>query len=452
LIPLMISILLLTDAPEHASRVQADLARLGIHCVGAVACNELVRAAVQKAPDAIVVDDAFPGPQTFAALRALQASAPHPVVMFAAGLDGDAVADAIDAGVHALVFGGYDGVRMRPLVRLAQARFRHEQQLRRELADLDRRFDERKLVDRAKGILMRATQLPEEEAFRLLRGASMRDNRRVGQVSREVIDAARHAEAVNRAGQLRMLSQRLVKLHALLATGTDAAGTGALLAQTVERTDANLVRLAETLAPGAYADLVQPIQTAWKLLRKPLGRPADGARLAALDDAAENLLQLAEQLTASLELDNNGKPLHLVNVSGRQRMLSQRVVKLALLAELLPHAAAEATIERIAAAIAEFEASLQYLNTIPLATPETTALLATAQKEWATVIDHVGNRAAGDGGAGVRDSSGGSGTGSAEAGRLALAGASEALLATFDRLTAIYERSMTILTGPQAVT
>ncbi len=442
----MISILVLTDAPEHAKRVQADLARLGIHCVGAVDCEELVRAAVQEAPDAIVVDDAYPGPQTFAALRAMQASAPHPVVMFAAGLDGDAVADAVDAGVHALVFGGFDGVRLRPLVRLAQARFRHEQQLRRALADLDRRFDERKLVDRAKGILMRATQLPEEEAFRLLRGVSMRDNRRVGQVSREVIDAARHAEAVNRAGQLRMLSQRLVKLHALLATGTDAAGTGALLAQTVERTDANLARLAETLAPGAYGDLVQPIQAAWKLLRKPLGRPADAARLAALDDAAESLLQLAEQLTASLELDHDGKPLRLVNVSGRQRMLSQRVVKLALLAALLPEPLAEATTDRIAAAMAEFEASLQYLNTIPLATPETAALLAAAQKEWATVVGNIGNRA---GSASGKDRGKDSGDGAA-AGRLALAGASEALLATFDRLTAIYERSMTLLTGPQA--
>jgi two-component system, response regulator PdtaR len=434
----MISVLVLTDAPEHATLVQADLARIGIHCLGAVDRDELVRMVVQKAPDALVVAEAYPGPRTFAALNAMQASSPRPVVMFAPGIEGDAIATAVDAGVHALVFGSYDGLRMRPLIQLAQARFRHEQQQGRALAELDRRYDERKLVDQAKAILMRATQLPEEEAFRLLRDASMRGNRRVGQVSREVIDAARHAEAVNRAGQLRMLSQRLVKLHLLLATGTDAAGTGALLAQTIERTDANLARLAEVLAPGAYGDLLQPIQVAWKLLRKPLPRAADAGRLASLDDEAERLLQLAEQLTTSLELHGNSKPLHLVNLSGRQRMLSQRVVKLALLAALSPDSADDAASARIAAAIAEFEAALQYLETIPLATPETAALLATARKEWSVVVGNVGDRA------------GSSGAGDHAATRLALAGASEALLGIFDRLTAIYERSMTLLTEPRS--
>ena len=428
----MISVLILTDAPEHAGRMQSDLARVGIHCVGAVDSDDLVRAAVQKAPDAILVDETNPDPRTYAALSAMQASAPRPVLMFAAAIEGNGIDRAVDAGVHALVLGSYDGRRLRPLIQLAQVRFRHEQQLRRTLADLNRRYDERKLVDRAKGILMRATQLPEEEAFRILRSASMRGNRRVGQVSREVIDAARDAEAVNRAGQLRMLSQRLVKLHALLATGTDAAGTGALLAQTVDRTDANLARLAETLSPQTYGDLLQPIQAAWKLLRKPLTRAPDAARLGSLDAAAEKLLQLAEQLTASLELDGTGTPLHLVNVSGRQRMLSQRVVKLALLAALPQDGAANIARNRIAPAIEEFDASLQYLVSIPLVTQETGGLLANARTEWSTVVASI------DGG------------GSPD-GRLALAGASEALLATFDRLTAIYERSMAVLTDPQAV-
>ena len=61
---------------------------------------------------------------------------------------------------------------------------------------------------------LRAGRLPEDEAFRILRSASQRDQRRVGQVARRLIDAARGAEAVNRAGQLRMLSQRIVKLQA----------------------------------------------------------------------------------------------------------------------------------------------------------------------------------------------------------------------------------------------
>jgi hypothetical protein len=73
-------------------------------------------------------------------------------------------------------------------------------------ADSPEHAEERTLVDRAKGILMKAGGLSEDEAFRILRSASQRNQRRVGQVSRRLIDAARAAEAVNRAGQLRMLS------------------------------------------------------------------------------------------------------------------------------------------------------------------------------------------------------------------------------------------------------
>jgi hypothetical protein len=195
--------------------------------------------------------------------------------------------------------------------------------------------------------------------------------------------------------------------------------------------DANLARLAETLSPETYGDLLQPIQAAWKLLRKPPARAPDAARLDSLDAAAEKLLHLAEQLTASLELDGTGTPLHLVNVSGRQRMLSQRVAKLALLAALPPEGAAGSARNRIAPAIEEFDASMQYLVSIPLVTPETSGLLANARTEWSTVLANIDS-------------------GDSPDGRLALAGASEALLATFDRLTAIYERSMAILTDPQA--
>ena len=124
---------------------------------------------------------------------------------------------------------GYAPQRLRPLVHLAQARQAREQELRGALAELSDRFEERKLVDKAKGILMRARQLSEEEAFGLLRTASMHGNQRVGQVSRQVIDTAEVAEAINRAGQLRMLSQRLVKLSALACTKSEAAAAQTLL-------------------------------------------------------------------------------------------------------------------------------------------------------------------------------------------------------------------------------
>jgi len=84
-----------------------------------------------------------------------------------------------------------------PGTRGAEDRFRAFARLKAELEEAKSQLEERKLVDRAKGILMRSLQIPEEEAFGLLRRASMHEQQRVGLVSRRVIDDARdNTEAV----------------------------------------------------------------------------------------------------------------------------------------------------------------------------------------------------------------------------------------------------------------
>src|SRR5258706_96076 len=120
-----------------------------------------------------------------------------------------------------------------------------------------------KLVDRAKGILMRARQVSEDEAFKVLRMASMHSNQRVGQVSQQVIAAAGIAESVNRAGQLRMLSQRVVKLYALRVADPQRAAHGELLAQSVQRVDASLAALAKSLSKPTYGDLLDAVLGPW---------------------------------------------------------------------------------------------------------------------------------------------------------------------------------------------
>ncbi len=203
-----------------------------------------------------------------------------------------------------------------------------------------------------------------------------------------MIDAAREADAVNRAGQLRMLSQRLVKLQALLAGGTDGGARRRLLAQTVERTDSNLARLADDGVAGhlwrpAPADPGHLEAVAASARAATRRQPAWQRSIA----HAEKLLHLAEQLTASLELGENGASLHLVNLTGRQRMLSQRVAKLALIGALAKDEPARAARDLIAPTAAEFEASLRYLEQIPLTTEETQALLTAANGDWAVMLD-----------------------------------------------------------------
>ena len=205
--------------------------------------------------------------------------------------------------------------------------------LRAELADVTRRFDERKLVDRAKGILMRARQVSEEEAFAVLRAASMHSNQRVGQVSRQVIAAAHYADAVNRAGKLRMLSQRLVKAVRAARCSTAAAPRHADQIDDATRADRRQHR--RPRQERVEADLRRPARRR-RAPRGPqvqaLAAPALAAGgLAALDAAAERLLLQADKLTRGLETAGLVTTLHVINVSGRQRMLSQRYAKEALL-------------------------------------------------------------------------------------------------------------------------
>jgi len=335
---------------------------------------------------------------------------------------------ALEAGVHGYVVNGYAPARLRSLVHLAQTRFAHEQKLRADLAEVSHRFEERKLVDRAKGILMRARQLSEDEAFRLLRVASMHSNQRVGQVSQQVIDAAHFAEAINRAGQLRMLSQRLVKLYALRAVTGQSVPHGELLTDSAERIDANLATLSKSLSKPTYGDLLDAVNAPWTQLKAALSASIDMARLGEVDDLAERVLLQADRLVNNLETTGMATSLHVINVSGRQRMLSQRLAKQALLAVLLAGDAAATARAEADKAKTAFEQGMDYLNAIPLSTREIRQSLDAAGRSWGAMTKALARVQGVDG-------------------QQALGESSEALLALFEQLTERYERSMQMLMG-----
>ena len=423
----MTSVLLVHGADPQAPDLSADLRAAGIHVLGAVACDKLVQEAVRHGPDLLVVwavpaDDAL-----FRALAMLRDTQPLPVLAFAQDPGVEALQRALEADVHAWVVQGYAPQRLRPLVQLALARFKRERAQREAMEELTQRFEERKVVDRAKGILMFARRIPEDDAFRLLRDAAMHSKQRVGQVAQQLVDAAQQAARVNRAGQLRMLSQRLVKLYALAVSG-DAAATAELRA-TSAQVDDRIERLGQTLSRPTFGDLLDATLQSWSGLHVALGKAPERARLGEVDAAAEQLLESAERLTHALEVASPLAALEVVNRAGRQRMLSQRLAKQALLAALgdapLADRAAAAAVETIAA----FEATLRHLDAAPLGTPAQRSSLAAAAAEWQRML------------AGVRDA--------ADApGRQTLAAASDALLARFEQLTVEYGRMAQQLFGP----
>lgn len=421
----MKSCLLLATSGLALPGFETDLEEAGIHVIGAVLRGNLVQEAARLAPDLIICHEPVVDEGLFEAVALLQASAPRPVLLFTADPDVDKMARALEAGIHCYVINGYGAQRLRPLIHLAQARFAHEQKLRADLADVTHRFEERKLVDRAKGILMRARQVSEEDAFRVLRAASMHSNQRVGQVSQHVIAAAGLAEAINRAGQLRMLSQRLVKFYAFALMGLDAAP----LAQSCARVDANLATLAKSLSKSTYGDLIDAVTTPWASLKALLlSATVEAARLPQADVLAERMLLQADRLVTTLETTGATTTLHVINVAGRQRMLSQRVAKQALLAALPNGDAGVRAAADTAQARQAFEEALGYLDAAPLTTREIRDSLDEAGRVWG-VMSRVLTRP---------------GTGESTK---TLADASETLLELFERLTQRYEHSMQVLVG-----
>jgi AmiR/NasT family two-component response regulator len=416
-------------APPGAPDLAADLEALGIGVAGRSDPPGLLRDSVRLGADAIVAWDPYPAAGLLAALATLQQHAALPVLLFTSDSDARTLEAALAAGVHAYVVNGYAPARLRTLLQLARARQAREATQRREHAELAERFEERKLVDRAKGLLMRARQTDEDEAFRILRAAAMQEQQRVGQVARRIIDAAHDAEAVNRAGQLRMLSQRVVKLYALRVAGDEAAAPADELAAARAQVQERLERLGQTLSRPTFGDLLDATLQAWSGLDAWLRRPVDRTRLAEVDAAAERLLQSAERLTHALEVASPLAALEVVNRAGRQRMLSQRLAKQALLAALGPEPLATQAAAAAVQTIEAFEATLRHLGSAPLGSPEQRAALDRAGEEWREMLG------------GVRDAAD-------AAGRRTLAVASDALLARFEELTATYGRMAQQLFGP----
>ena len=216
----MTTVLLIAD--EGQAELERDLAAAGLQVVGTAAEATLLRDVLRLPAQVLVARHRHPAAALLPALAAVREHAALPVLLFTTDADTQTLEAALDSGVDACVVHGYAAHRLRPLVQLARLRFERDQRQRQAMHDLAERFEERKLVDRAKGILMGAAQVPEDEAFRLLRVGSMRLKQRVGRVSQQVIEAAQAAQALNRAGVLRMLSQRVVLQQALALAGVDA--------------------------------------------------------------------------------------------------------------------------------------------------------------------------------------------------------------------------------------
>ena len=141
-------------------------------------------------PDMIIIDADSSARDVLEHVVVATRDAPRPIVMFTDDGEPEEMRAAIAAGVSAYIVAGLQPQRVRPILEVALARFEMEQQLRAELGEVKQQLADRKLIERAKGLLMSKNGCTEAEAFQLLRRQAMDKNLKLVEVSQRVIDVA----------------------------------------------------------------------------------------------------------------------------------------------------------------------------------------------------------------------------------------------------------------------
>ena len=187
---LMQKVILFDDTRKQHS-LRARLSDLRYDVVAEVGEPHRLHAEVMRLhPDVIIVTTEVPDEETFVTLGAIAGSSPRPVVMFAKDGTREMIRKAVDCGVGAYVVDGWSPERLTPIIEAAIARFEAYEALRKELASTRAKLIERKLIEKAKGIVMQQRRLTEDQAYAALRKMAMDQNLALAEVARRVIAVA----------------------------------------------------------------------------------------------------------------------------------------------------------------------------------------------------------------------------------------------------------------------
>ena len=190
-VPEKLRVLLVDQRADRSSSLVAGLEQAGCQVLSrADDCLDFERAVAGTAPDVVIIDLESPDRDTLEGMARLHKGHARPIVMFVDESDSESIRSAVRAGVAAYVVKGADPERIRPVLEVAIARFEQFQALKGELREARASLEQRKVVERAKGLLMERRQLPEQEAYASLRKMAMSRNLRIAEVARRVIEMA----------------------------------------------------------------------------------------------------------------------------------------------------------------------------------------------------------------------------------------------------------------------
>jgi response regulator NasT len=186
-----LSIVVVERDPDRARMIVDGLVELGDHDIHVIAEETaLARKIAEHRPDIVLIALADPSRDMLEELAIATGPLERPVAIFVDRSDHQLTRTAIEAGVSAYVVGGLQRDRVRPILDAAVARFHMFHRMRTELAATRRALEERKTIDRAKGIVMKARGLDEGAAYSLLRKAAMDQGKKLAEVAAAIVTAS----------------------------------------------------------------------------------------------------------------------------------------------------------------------------------------------------------------------------------------------------------------------
>jgi response regulator NasT len=189
--PTPISILVIDENRLRAAVIEDGLRDSGYTNLTVVSdMTGIARKIAETAPDVIVIDLENPNRDMLESMFQLSRAVQRPIAMFVDRSDQASIEAAVEAGVSAYVVDGLKRERVKPIVDMAISRFNAFARMARELEEARSQLESRKLIDRAKGILMKTRGLSEADAYALLRKTAMNQNRKISEIAESLITAA----------------------------------------------------------------------------------------------------------------------------------------------------------------------------------------------------------------------------------------------------------------------
>jgi two-component system, response regulator / RNA-binding antiterminator len=184
-------IAIVDENPIRAAILEEGLREAGFTLVERVGeMNNLLARIYQIDPDVILIDLENPSRDVLEQMFQVSRAVRRPIAMFVDQSDAASIQASVDAGVSAYIVDGFRKERIKSIIDLCISRFNAFAKLQDELERAKNALEERKVIDRAKGILMKHKNLSEDEAYVLMRSTAMREKKKIAEIAQSVITAS----------------------------------------------------------------------------------------------------------------------------------------------------------------------------------------------------------------------------------------------------------------------